>query len=467
MCTVKRKVSGKNFLTWLVLLTLLVPTVAWGVEQLRFRPGFNLFSPAQDVQVGKDAAKDADKQLPLLNDAQTLNYVNNLGRRLAAFAPNNNPDYVWQFKVVNSSDINAFALPGGYIYVNRGAIEAAQNEAEIAGVIAHEEGHVVMRHGTHMATQALLAQAPLAILGGLLGRSGSLTSQMLQLGISFGVNSLLLKNSRSAEAQADQVGTYILYHAGYDPYAMAQFFQIIEKKYPQRTIQFFSDHPNPENRVKAVDQEIPHLGPVRPWKTDSPEFESVKKHLSALPPPPKAKATPSASAPPPQPAGPPPAPSANLTKYDAGRFVIAYPDNWRVERSEDAVALLPPGGIVTNAEGDSNQAYGVAISMFQPRAASSTSWGLVEATNQLLDSLRQSNPNMRVTQQKGFRLRGRPALSTWIENDSPLEGQKEEDQLVTVREGGAMLSVIFIVPQSAAESYKPTFDRMLQSLELQ
>ena len=464
MSAIKWAVSGKNLATRLVFVTLLIPTAAWAVEQLRFKPGFNLFSPTQDVQVGKDAAKEADKQLPLLNDAETLRYVNTLGRRLSTFAPNNSADYAWEFRVVNSSDINAFALPGGYIYVNRGAIEAAEDEAQIAGVIAHEEGHVVMRHGTHMASQAMLAQAPLAIIGGLLGQSGSLTAQLLQMGIGFGVNSLFLKNSRSAEAQADEVGTYVLYHADYDPHAMAQFFQIIEKKYPQRTIQFFSDHPVPENRVKAVDEEIPRLGPAQAWKTDSPEFQAVKKHLQSLPPPPKAKPTPAASD---KSSGPPPAPSNNMTRYDGGRFAIAYPDNWQVERSEDSVALLPPGAIVTGPQGDTNQAYGVAISMYQPASQSSSSWGLVEATNQLLDSLRQSNPNLRVTEQKGFRLQGRPALSTLIEGDSPLEGQKEQDQLVTLRQGNSLLSMIFIAPASAVENYKPTFDRMLKSLELQ
>ncbi len=464
MSAKKWKVSGKNVATRLVFLALFVPTATWAVEQLRFKPGFNLFSPTQDVQVGKDAAKETDKQLPLLNDPETLRYLNTLGRRLSTFAPNNNADYAWEFKVVNSSDINAFALPGGYIYVNRGAIEAAEDEAQIAGVMAHEEGHVVMRHGTHMASQAMLAQAPLSILGGLLGQSGSLTAQLMQLGIGFGVNSLFLRNSRSAEAQADEVGTYVLYHAGYDPHAMAQFFEIIEKKYPQRTIQFFSDHPVPENRVKAVDAEIPRLGPPQQWKTDSPEFETVKRHLQTLPPPPKSKAAPSASN---GPSEPPPTPSSSMTRYNGGKFAIAYPENWQVERSEDSVALLPPGGIVTGPQGDSNQAYGVAISMYQPPSRTASSWGLVEATNQLLDSLRQSNPNLRVTQQKGFRLQGRPALSTSIENDSPIEGQKEQDQLVTLRQGNSLLSLIFIAPASAAGNYKATFDRMLSSLEVQ
>ena len=242
--------------------------------------------------MGKESSAQVDKQLPLLNDPEALKYLNNLGKSLVAFAPNNHPEYAWQFRIVNSAEINAFALPGGYIYVNRGVFDAAENEAQLAGVMAHESGHVVMRHGTHIASQAVLAQGGMAILTGIFGQSGSLTSQLAQLGLGLGVDSLLLKNSRTAETQADEVGTYILYQAGYDPRAMVQFFQIIAKKYPQRTLQFFSDHPNPENRIKDVDAEIAQLGPSRGLKTDSPEFEGIKQYLAALAPPPQQKGTP-------------------------------------------------------------------------------------------------------------------------------------------------------------------------------
>jgi predicted Zn-dependent protease len=269
-----------------------MPGVLWAVQELRFKPGWNMFSPKQDVEVGRENAGQVDKELPILQDAAVERYINDLGRRLSAYTPSNREEYVWQFKVVNSADINAFALPGGFIYVNRATIEAAQDEAQLAGVMAHEEGHVVMRHGTHQASNMALAKGGLGILGGLLGgQGGSLTGQLLQYGVGFGVNSVFLHNSRSAESQADQVGTYVLYQAGYDPRAMAQFFQIIEQKYPQRTIQFFSDHPNPENRVKKVDEEIPQLGPAKQWKTDSPDFQAVKKRTMAMPPPPKKAVT--------------------------------------------------------------------------------------------------------------------------------------------------------------------------------
>jgi predicted Zn-dependent protease len=458
--TTRVKLEGcRKFLALLALACMAVAPVSVLAQAPEFKPGFNFFSHDQDIQVGKESVAEIEKQVHVLKDAKVEQYVNTLGHRLVGFAPGN-ADYPWTFKVVNSQDINAFALPGGFIYVNRGVLEAADDEAQVAGVIAHEIGHVVMRHGTHQASQAMLAQMPLAILGGVLGQSGSLTAQLAEVGIGLGVNSLMLKNSRSAESQADQVGTYILYRAGYDPHAMAQFFEIIQKKYPQRTIEFFSDHPNPENRIEKVDALIPQLGPAQPGRTDNPEFQLAKKETLALPAPPKAQpgAQPEAKA-----LTPPPAPSSQLTKYRADAFAIAYPNNWKAQESQAGVTLAPPGGVITGSQGEWAQAYGASVSKYVP---AKKGYGLIDATNQMIEAMRQSNANLRVVEQKGLRLRGRPALSTRMENDSPLEGQKETDHLITLRGRNAIIAVIFVAPQSAFDSYQPTFDAMLKSLEV-
>jgi beta-barrel assembly-enhancing protease len=394
-----------------------------------------------------------------LNDPGALIYLNELGKRLAALAPHNHAEYAWQFKIVNSNEINAFALPGGYIYVNRGVFDAAENEAQLAGVIAHESGHVVMRHGTHIASQAALAQGGMAILGGLLGQNGSLSSQLAQLGLGLGIDSLLLKNSRSAETEADGVGTYILDLAGYDPHAMVQFFQIISKRYPQRTVQFFSDHPNPENRIKNIDQEIALMAPVRGAKTNSTEFEEVKHQMAGLDPPPQLKGTPKIEAR----KQPPAAPSANFVRFEGKKFSLDYPDNWQVQRDEDSVLLFPIGGMVAGVEGETAQAYGASISFYAPKEGS---WGLVDATQELIDSMRESNPQLHVLQQTGMNLRRNPALSTLMQNDSPIGGQRETDHLVTVRQDDSVLTFIFIAPAGAFESYAPTFDKIVQSIEL-
>ncbi len=263
-----------------------------------FHPGFNLFSLPQDVEVGRENVAIVVKQVPILLDDAVSRYVNALGRRLDGVAPNNQRDYVWQFTVLNSGDVNAFALPGGYIYVNRATIECAASEAQLAGILAHEEGHVVMRHGTHQASEAMLAQKPLEILSGFFGQDGSLTSDVLRDLLGAGVESLLLKNSRSMEAQADSVGAYILYRADYDPRAMAQFFEALKQKYPGQTLgalSFLSDHPDPGDRVKAVDDEIPQLGPAKPWLADNRQFDAVRAHVLSLPPPPKPKPQPQTS----------------------------------------------------------------------------------------------------------------------------------------------------------------------------
>jgi Zn-dependent protease with chaperone function len=452
--------QGRDRAVLPVLATLVVmSSVAAAGEQLRFKPGFNLFSPQQDVQLGREASVEVEKQLPLVKDAQVERYVTDLGRRLAKIAPGN-ADFPWTFKVVNSQDINAFALPGGFIYVNRGVLEAAEDEAQLAGVLAHEIGHVTMRHGTNQASKAMIAQVPLAILGGVLGGSSSLTARLAELGISFGVNSAFLKYSRNAESQADEVGTYILYHDAYDPHAMAQFFGIIDKKYPQQGLQFLSDHPNPGNRIKKVDELIPLLGPPIGGRVSSPEFQTAKKRLLAMPPAPKAKAAagPAASAP-----TPPPAPSPRLVKYQGAGFAIAYPDNWEVQRGQDGVTLAPPGGVLTGPQGEWAQAYGASVTQYVPPKKG---WGLIDATEQLIESMRQSNPNLRVVKRSSLTIKGQPALSVLLENDSPLEGQKETDQLVTVRARNGMLAVIFVAPQSAAEAYRATFDAMRRSLEL-
>jgi hypothetical protein len=160
---------------------------------------------------------------------------------------------------------------------------------------------------------------------------------------------------------------------------------------------------------------------------------------------------------------PPPLPSENFVRFEGKRFTLEYPDNWQVQHDEDIVLLFPARGMVTGVEGETAQAYGASISLYSPRQGN---WGLVDATQELIESMRQSNPQMHVLQQTGLNLRGNPALSTLLQNDSPLEGQRETDHLVTVRQGDAVLTFIFIAPAGAFESYTFTFDKILQSIEL-
>src|SRR5437867_4054751 len=222
-------------------------------ERTSLRPGFNVFSAQQDVEIGKEVSKDAERKLRIINDSQINSYTNSLGRRLASRAPGEK--YPYQFKVVDDKAINAFALPGGFLYINRGIFENADNEAQLAGVVSHEIGHVVLRHGTNQMSKSYAAQAPLSILGSALGNQ-SIGAIIAQMGASFAANSVLLKFSRDAERQADLMGAQILYDSNYDPRAMVQFFEKLETQGGARSAQFFSSHPNPGNRIGAVNQEI-------------------------------------------------------------------------------------------------------------------------------------------------------------------------------------------------------------------
>jgi predicted Zn-dependent protease len=271
----------RELCAWATTLALIVALVltARADSRTQLKPGWNLFSPAQDVEMGHEVAKEAERKLRILKDPPATAYLNRLGRRLVAHAPHNDPKYVWQFKIVNDRKINAFALPGGFLYINRGIFESADNEAQLAAVIAHEVGHVVLRHGTSQVSKAYIAQAPLSILGGVLGNN-SVGSVLAQLGISFAANSILLKYSRDAEKQADTVGVQILHDSGYHPIAMVQFFEKIQAESKGRASEFFSDHPNPENRISHVQAEIGRVGgPPSRARVDSPDFQQIKKRL--------------------------------------------------------------------------------------------------------------------------------------------------------------------------------------------
>jgi Zn-dependent protease with chaperone function len=443
----------------LLALVLAVAPVAFA-ERTRLKPGWNLFSPEQDVEMGRQVAADAEKQLPMLKDRRVDDYLNRLGRRLAERAPGEK--YPYQFKAVNDRSINAFALPGGFLYVNRGTIEAADTEAQLAGVIGHEIGHVALRHGTNQASKAYAAQAPLAILGGVVG-SSSIAGVLAQIGAGFAVNSVLLKYSRDAERQSDIIGTQILYDNGYDPRAMAQFFEKLEAEGGGRPPEFFSSHPKPENRVGNINQEISKLGGNRRYQEGSSEFREIQRHLQSLPAPPKASQQPrSGETTGGQVRRPAPA-STRAQNYENRILSLRHPDNWRVYGQGDAFTIAPEGGIGQGSDGRSALAYGAMMAVFEPQSGR-YSPRLEEATDQLIDSLQNSNPQMRVEREQGrTRAGGEPAMSILLSNESPLGG-REINWLVTVQRPEGLVYLVFVAPQSDFREYQRTFENMLSSV---
>jgi beta-barrel assembly-enhancing protease len=239
------------------------------------QPGFNLFSVEQDIEVGRQSAAEAERQLPLLRDASLDRYLNDLIQNLARNAPG--ARYPYQIKAVNSTEINAMSLPGGPMYVNRGLIQAARNEAELAGVLSHEMAHVALRHGTHQASKAYLGQAGIGILGGLLGRGGGNSGQIINAIGGLGLNAVFLKFSRDAEYQADAVGAEIMAKSGYSPLAMASFFELLrsqQKSNASAVATFFSDHPAAADREARIRTQAQSLQVAQ--ARDTGAFQSIK-----------------------------------------------------------------------------------------------------------------------------------------------------------------------------------------------
>ena len=465
----------------LVMVFAVLVTVFPKLAEARYepKPAWNMVPLNQEVQIGQQAAADTDRKLPILPASNPISqYVARLGADIAAHTPGTK--FPFSYKVVNQKDVNAFALPGGPIYVNLGTIQAADNESELAGVLAHETSHVVMRHATAAASKQMVAQAGLGVLGGLLGRGAG--AQLAAMGIQFGAGSYFLKNSRNAESQADMVGAQIMYDSGFNPQGMVDFFRKLQGQGGSRGPQFMSDHPDPGNRAQAVASELQGL-PAKNYRTDSAEFQNIKRMASGM-----SGYTAQQIA-----AGQwqnsngsrnngngsvngssgtisqisrDVYPSGNYRALNHQAFQISYPDNWQVMGDQSsAVTIAPPAGVTDNAV-----AYGVMINGFQPEQGQNAS--LDQATHELVASLRQSNPQMRqVGHDEDLSVNGQNAKSVDLIGASPLvqngRAARERDWMVTMQNGdGNVVYLIFIAPDRDYSVLRPTFENMLRSFQL-
>jgi hypothetical protein len=453
-------VSKNSRIVTVLGLTLAIVLAAYAADnRTKLKPGLNFFSPKQDVEIGRESTKQAERQLRIVNDWNATSYIQSLGKSLASYAPNNDPVYVYQFKIVNDEAINAFALPGGFIYVNRGAIAAADNEAQIAGVIAHEIGHVVMRHGTHQASRAYLAQAPLAVAGGVLG-GGALGNVIGVVG-GFGMNVVFLKYSRDMESQADLVGTQILHDAGYNPRAMVEFFEKIQAQSKGNASQFLSDHPNPGNRISNVQHEIEKLNGALPNpKENTPEFQTVKTDLAGLPVPSRSGRGAAGTNRPPtntRSDGIPDPPSIRMTTFDGSDIGFRYPDNWHPSVQGTTITLAPDRGMVNGS-----LTWGLMISPYKTDDRSQGRISLDDATDQLLRDLQRNNPTMRITNNRQrIHAGGQQGYVTELSNDSPAGGH-ETDWIVTViAPNGGVYYFVGVAPQNDFFQYKGSFNDII------
>jgi len=373
---------GLRILVGAALLLLCAPGL-WA-QRSRLKPPWNIYSPDKDVQLGQQNAAILERRLPLCNDPKVDAYLTKLGMKLVAALPTRGVKYPWEFHCVNSKEINAFALPGGFVFVNRGAIEVSDNEAQLAAVMAHELSHVAMRHGTAQLSKARLMEGAAGLVGGIFG--GSTSGDLVTRGVVLGAGGILLRYSRADETQADVLGTQVLYDTGYDPRALGQFFEKLEAETKGKNPpQFLSDHPNPGNRVERVDGEIDKLGGVPAnAKRDSAEFEAIKREVLALP----VVKMPVAAV------GAVPAPSRTFVEYEGDGYSLKVPDNWTKHEEKGSVTFAPEDGMAAKG----GLAWGMMVSVKQAPADDGEQ-ALENATRTLIQELGKTNPGLKITRE--------------------------------------------------------------------
>ncbi|MGI9036970.1 MAG: M48 family metalloprotease [Pyrinomonadaceae bacterium] len=471
-----RKLSLNKYGKSLTAATLLwaifaLPLAAFG--QTRIVAPKNKYSVQEDVKLGQQAARQVEQQMPILNDYQSQQYLQSVGERLVAAIPPEyqHPEFRYSFKIVNARDINAFALPGGPMSVNRGMIEAAQNEGEMAGVMAHELSHVALRHGTAQATEQNRPLNQVAGIGSILlgailgGQTGAAIGQTLYRGF------LVNPYSRAYETQADTLGAQIMACAGYDPRDLANMFKTIERQSGGGTPEFLSDHPNPENRFENINREASMLR-VSPEPIKLTQgFIRTKRYLESLPPAPTSAQIEQAAQ-----NGQVYGngggsttsngryetrveyPSSRTRNYNLGAVSINAPENWQVVNQSNTEVWFAPQGAV----GNQGITRGALVGVMQNGGGN-----LRQATDNYVRGILQVNNYLRArSNYQRANVGGRGGLAITLAGTSPINGRTEIDTIYTTQlSDGSLFYVVTVVPQSEASNYNYAFRNMIRSIQ--
>jgi predicted Zn-dependent protease len=241
--------------------------------------GFTIVSIPQEIEIGREENAQVRKQMAQLRDPQVSAYVTRIGKRLAAAAPG--AKYPYSFTVANYREINAFSLPGGPVWINRGVLHAAGNESQVASVLAHEIAHIAQRHAADQMTKTVLARWSLGMLGAMLGNAGG--AGAAQVAGALVTEGVFLKFSRDDEREADRVGLQIMKRAGWDPRGMLGLFEVLRREAsrdPGAVEVFLSTHPSPNDRIAQLRAATAgSRGGIR----DTAEFRAVKVRVLKLP----------------------------------------------------------------------------------------------------------------------------------------------------------------------------------------
>jgi len=489
--------TRKTNLTWLIFLCLTVQVFAQATGPVFPNPGKTSMSRENQQALGMEAAGQVFQQMPVMpdNSAETQ-YVRQLGQKLVATIPQ---EYSWpfEFHVVPQKEINAFALPGGQMFINLGTVTAARKEAELAGVMAHEMAHVYMQHSAKQAgksqTTSMIAGIASSVLGSTIGGAAG---GLAQMGIQMGAQGLVMKYSRKDESQADAVGAVILYKAGYNPQAMVDFFKTMGAVAGAAPPELFSSHPNPGNRQEAIAKQIANW-PSLNYVDASPNFDKIHQqalqvrtytgqeieagaksgqwaglnqrngaslHSSGASTFPTSG---SAEAPPNPVSLENILPSRRMVSANLGPMTIQHPENWPVnlpQQKGQFVTIAPQAGITNSGVG-----YGVLLNgAAGPQGQRAT---IDQMTAELIGQIKQNNELEQLGNPQRLIVGGVEGRSTFLRSSSPIpnangQSQPERDWLVTVqRQDGSMIYMIFVSTQADFSRLQPTFEAMVKSIQ--
>jgi Zn-dependent protease with chaperone function len=483
-----RALARRLFRLMVLLLTTQAYSQSAGPEFPN--PGNAHMSREKQRALGLQAAAQVYQQMPVLPDnSPETQYIRQLGQKLVATIP---PQYSWpfEFHVVAQKELNAFALPGGPMFINIGTITAAANEAELAGVMSHEMSHVYMQHSAKQESKAEWTSTIAGLAGGVLGATtGGTVGELAQAGIQFGAQGLMLKYSRTDEAQADAVGAIIMYKAGYNPQALADFFKTLQAQ-GGAPPQWLSDHPNPGNREQAIEKEVRNWPPEE-YARDSPAFQKVRQHAMGV----KAytaeeiaqgaktgqwaalnkkngaafnssgASAVSVSAPVSAASLPSMLPSQRMVATDLGPIKISRPENWPVtppQHQADYLTIAPAAGVTPNGVG-----YGVLLNAAKTNGQRIS---LDDITSELVQQLQRTHGVKPVSSAEPIGVNGVQGRSVMMQSASPFpsangQQQLERDWLVAVPQSNDLvIFFIFIAPQSDFARFQPTYEAMLKSI---
>ncbi len=427
----------------------------------------------QEMQIGKQFAGQVEREMEVVHNQEIEKWLNQIGQSLAK-TPQANA-YPYYFKLVNDDSINAFALPGGPMYVHTGLLKAADSEGEVAGVLAHEMSHVALRHGAAQIGKQQTYGALFQIIG---AAAGSLTTdqngkcgiicQITQAGTSLGENSVLMKFSRGYEHDADLNGARMMASAGYDPIQLPQFFEKLTKSQgtagePKGLALWMASHPATGSRIQYVSDDI-RFYPKRTYTSSTGDFARVKKLIGSIPPPR------------PQPgtlilakqgaAGRSNLP-AGFKDYPANGFSIAYPSAWQVGQPQPGSSLymIPQGGLAQSQNGGAELLSGAMIDYYVPQTGAAAT-NLDASTKEFVDSLQKSDTNLKADRPERVQMAGRPALKTRLTTKTSL--QQEPEQVVFLytvpRQAGLWYAVLATQPSKLGEM-EPVFTQMVNSIQ--